>query len=90
MKVFEVVAVYDNLTEAYMEPKFFPTLAEAERVFRYQINNIPLWKDNAADYDLISLGTFDSELGMFNSAVHKICGGRSVLSKGDDNGSHTV
>ena len=46
MKVFEIVAVYDNLTEAYLEPHFFGTLAEAERVFSFQINDIPLWREN--------------------------------------------
>ena len=81
MKVFEVVAVYDNLTEAYLEPHFFGTLAEAERVFAFQINDIPLWKSNAGDYDLYSLGRFDCETGQLMSELHKIANGRSVLRK---------
>lgn len=81
MKVFEIVAVYDNLTESFLEPKFVPTLAEAQRIFAYQINNIPLWKDNASDYDLYSLGTFNSEEGTFVSLKHKICKGPSVVRK---------
>lgn len=81
MKVFEIVAVFDNLTEAYLEPRFFGTLAEAQRVFEYQINNIELWRENAGDYDLYSLGRFDSEEGLFISEKHKMMNGRSVLRK---------
>lgn len=81
MKIFEIVAVYDNLTEAYLEPHFFPSLAEAERVFTYQINSIPLWKENSNDYDLYSLGTFDCDSGHIDSSVHKICSGRSVVKE---------
>jgi hypothetical protein len=81
MKVFEIVAVYDNLAEAYLEPRFFGSLAEAERVFQFQINDIPLWKANAGDYDLYSLGRYDSETGQLMSELHKIVNGRSVLRK---------
>lgn len=81
MKVFEVVAVYDNLTEAYLEPHFFGTLAEAQRVFTYQINNIDLWRENAGDYDLFCLGRFDAEQGQLISDLHKMMNGRSVLRK---------
>lgn len=86
MKTFEIVAVYDNLTEAYLEPKFFGSLAEAQRVFEYQINNIPLWKSNASDYDLYSIGRFDSETGVITSECHKFCKGTSVLRR-DNNDS---
>lgn len=86
MKTFEIVAVYDNLTEAYLEPHFFGSLAEAQRVFEYQINSIPLWKSNASDYDLYSLGRFDSETGAIISECHKFCKGTSVLRR-DNNDS---
>ena len=83
MKVFEIVAVMDNLTESFLQPTFIGSLAEAERLFSHQINTIPLWKDNAGDYDLFSLGTYDAETGLIKSEVHKICNGRSVL-KGEN------
>lgn len=85
MKVFEVVAVFDNLTEAYLEPQFFGTLAEAQRIFEYQINSIPLWKSNAGDYELWSLGRFDSETGVITSECHKLCKGTSVVRKETSN-----
>ena len=81
MKVFEVVAVYDNLTESFLQPTFVPTLAEAQRLFDYQINSIPLWKANASDYDLYSLGQYNAEDGSFISVKHKICKGPAVLRK---------
>ena len=81
MKVFEIVAVYDNLTESFLQPTFVPTLAEAQRIFEYQINSIPLWKANASDYDLYSLGTYNAEEGSFISLKHKICKGPAVLRK---------
>lgn len=80
-KIYEVVAVYDNLTEAYLEPRFFATMAEAQRIFEYQINNIDLWRENASDYDLYSLGTYDAESGTLKSDVHKMIKGTAVLRK---------
>ncbi len=81
MKVFEIVAVYDNLTESFLQPTFVPTLAEAQRIFEYQINNIALWKANASDYDLYSLGQYNAEDGSFISIKHKLCKGPAVLRK---------
>lgn len=78
MKTFEIVAVLDNLTESFMQPTFIASLAEAERLFSHQVNSIPLWKENAGDYELYSLGTFDQETGLITSSVHKICSGKSV------------
>ena len=89
MKTFEIVAVYDNLTEAYLEPHFFGSLAEAQRVFEYQINTIPLWKANASDYDLYSLGRFDSETGTIISECHKFCKGTAVVRR-ENNDSQSV
>lgn len=85
MKTFEIVAVYDNLTESFLQPTFVPTLAEAQRLFSYQINSIPLWRDNASDYDLYSLGTYDAEEGSFISLKHKLCKGPAVLRKETEN-----
>lgn len=82
--VFEIVAVYDNLAEGYLEPVFQQSLAEAERLFAYQINNIKLWKDNAGDYDLYSIGRYDSETGVITSELHKIMNGRAVVKKGEE------
>lgn len=81
--VVEIVAVYDNLSESFMQPTFVGTLAEAERLFTYQINSIKLWKANAGDYDLYSLGTFDQETGFITCEKHKMMNGRAVVKKGE-------
>lgn len=81
MKIFEIVAVYDNLTETFLQPTFVPTLAEAQRIFSHQINTIPLWAGNASDFDLYSLGQYNAEEGTFVSLKHKICKGPAVLRK---------
>ena len=82
--VVEIIAVYDNLSEAFMQPTFVGNLAEGERLFTYQINSIKLWKANAGDYDLYSLGTFDQETGFFTSEKHKMMNGRAVVKKGEE------
>ena len=81
MKVFQVVAVYDNLSESFLQPTFVESEKEAERLFTYQINNIALWKDNASDYELYKLGEYDAEKGMLISNLHKLVKGTSVLRK---------
>ena len=77
-KVYEIVAVYDNMTEAFLQPTFVETLAEAQRLFEYQINNIGLWHENSSDFDLYSLGKYDATNGVVTSEVHKMIKGRSV------------
>ena len=79
MKVYEIVAVKDELTDTFMEPRFFEKKAEAERIFTYQINNIDLWRENAEDYSLYSIGTYDQETGtIIGINPVKIIGGRAV------------
>ena len=78
-KKFEVVAVYDNMTEAFLQPTFVETLAEAQRIFEYQINNIGLWHDNPNDFDLYFLGDYESTTGQFINEKHKIVKGTAVV-----------
>lgn len=79
MRTFEIVAVFDNLAEGFLQPTFIESVAEAERLFTHQINSIPLWKDNAGDYDLYTLGRYDAESGNINPEIHKIINGRAVV-----------
>lgn len=82
MKVFKIYAVKDELTDAFLQPVFVEREEEILRTFKYQINNIPIWKDNAADYSLYYLGTFDQDSGtLIGEFPKKIAGGRSVLGK---------
>lgn len=80
-KTYEIVAVYDNLTESFLAPQFVETLAEAQRIFETQINTINIWKNNASDFDMYSLGKYDAETGVITSSVHKVIKGTAVLRR---------
>ena len=79
MKTFQVVAVFDNLAESFLQPTFIESEEQAIRLFTHQINNIPLWKDNSTDFELYKLGEYDAENGMLVSDLHKIMKGASVV-----------
>lgn len=82
MKSFNIYAVKDELTNTFMQPVFVEKEDEILRTFKFQINNIPLWKDNAEDYSLFYLGTFDQDSGtLIGEFPKKIIGGRSVIGK---------
>lgn len=78
---FNIYAVKDEMTGRFMQPQFFRSEEEAKRNFQYQINNIPIWKDNAADWSLFKLGEFSEDEGFLITSIcmEKICGGRSML-----------
>lgn len=82
--IFSIYVVKDELTGRFMEPQFFRSVDEAKRNFIYQINNIKMWKDNAADYSLYYLGNFSEDEGFLIDSIcmEKIAGGRSCV-KGD-------
>lgn len=81
MKEFYIVAVKDELTGTFLQPTFGETKEELKRVFEYQINNIKLWKENASDFSLYSIGKFDQDLGLIKPDFYKICSGPSVVRK---------
>lgn len=78
---YSIYAVKDEMTGRFMEPQFFRSEDEAKRNFQFHINNIPLWKDNAADYSLFKLGDFSEDDGFLVDCIciEKIAGGRSML-----------
>lgn len=79
MNKFFVVAVKDELTGTFLQPNFGETIAELERVFKYQINSIDLWKFNCSDYTLYKLGTFNQDTGELNPCIERLVNGRAVL-----------
>ena len=81
-EIFNIYTVKDELTNKHMEPCFIYDEKEALRLFKHQINNIPLWKDNSSDYSLYKIGTFDQSSGtIIGIQPEKIIGGRSVLNE---------
>lgn len=83
--IFDMYAIKDELTGRFLEPQFFRSEDEAKRNFAYNINNIPMWKDNSADYSLYKLGSFSEDEGYLIDSIcmEKIASGRSML-KGDN------
>lgn len=83
MKEFKIFVVKDELAGSYLQPTFIESKAEALRIFQHQINNIPLWKDNASDFSLYYIGIYDAETGHVIGApeLEKIASGHSVLRK---------
>lgn len=82
MDVFNIYAVKDELTNKFMEPQFIFDEKEALRLFKYQVNTIPLWTMNATDYSLFKIGTYDQATGtIIGIQPEKVIGGRSVLNE---------
>ena len=82
MEVFNIYAVKDELTNKFMQPTFIENENEALRLFKFQINDIGLWKANASDYSLFKIGTYDQASGtVIGIQPEKVIGGRSVLNE---------
>lgn len=81
-KFANIYAVKDELTNTFMQPIFIKgknNMEQATRLFAYQVNNTPIWKDNPSDYSLFHLGNFDEETGLISAMTPvKVANGRSV------------
>lgn len=75
---FYVVAVKDELTKKFLQPTFGEDMDALMRLFTYQINNNPIWKDNASDFSFYKLGFFSQESGMMIPDIEKLSSGHSV------------
>lgn len=63
MAEFIIVSVKDKLTGECMQPVFVHNADEAKRLFKYQLETTPLWKDNPEQFELYDLGLFDTSSG---------------------------
>lgn len=75
---FNVYAIKDEINDRFMQPNFIRSEVEATRLFKYQLNENPIWKSNAGDFGLYCLGQFDEEKGFIDNKVTKIIGGNAV------------
>lgn len=73
-----VYAVKDALQERFMSPGFFDNEELAVRQFKSNVNNIPLWKENPADFQLYKLAEFNDETGEYTKDQHMIVNGKGV------------
>lgn len=90
MRNIKIYAVKDELTDTFLQPTYGENDLEITRLFAYQINNTPIWKDNPSDYSLYRLGTFNEETGEIESKVERLTGGRAVWKKEEKNDLQSV
>lgn len=74
----EVYAVKDALQNRFLTPGFFENEEIAVRQFRSNVNNIPLWKENAADFQLYKLADYNDETGEYTKDQHMVVNGKGV------------
>ena len=79
-RIFNIIAVKDELTGIFLTPMFMETKREAMRWFKFVVNDTPLWSSNAAMYNMFKIGTFDESKGIIEMGDPElIAGGLSVL-----------
>ena len=71
-------AVKDELAGTFYAPSLFNTEAEAKRNFATAINQNPIWHDNASDFSLFKLGSYDDSTGLITTKLEKVVSGHSV------------
>lgn len=82
-EMFYIVAVKDELTETFLQPTFGENLEALQRIFKTQINTLPIWKDNPTDFSLYLLGHFDQKSGIIIPEMKKIISGHTVKERSE-------
>lgn len=83
-EMFNIVAVKDELTQTFLQPTFGENLDALIRIFKTQINTLPIWKDNPTDFSLYLLGHFDQNTGIIKPELKKIISGNSVKERSEN------
>ena len=80
--IARIYSVKDELSNKFHNPVFVPDGEtcedQAKRLFRSQVMNTTLWKDNPSDFSLWCLGALDDTSGAISGELTKITDGRSV------------
>ena len=80
--ICEIYSVKDELSGHFHNPMFLAsseiTEKEATRIFKSEVNNTSIWRDNPHDFTLYYLGAFDTETGNFNCEKKEIINGSAV------------
>lgn len=88
--MFYIVAVKDELTNTFLQPTFGENLEALIRIFKTQINTLPIWKDNPTDFSLYMIGHFDQNSGIMIPELKKLMSGHTVIERSEKNDLHTV
>lgn len=89
-EMFNIVAVKDELTQTFLQPTFGENLDALIRIFKTQINTLPIWKDNPTDFSLYLLGHFDHNTGIIVPELKKIISGHSVKERSENSDIQSV
>lgn len=77
-----IFSVKDELTGKFHNPIFLPESDhledEVKRLFKSQVNNTTLWRENPEDFSLWRIGSLDDTNGYIAGEMQLICNGRSV------------
>lgn len=80
--ICKIYSVKDELSGNFHNPMFLASSEisekEATRIFKSEVNNTSIWKDNPHDFTLYYLGSFDSKTGEFVNEKKEIINGSAV------------
>ena len=67
-----MVSIKDKVTNEFLSPVYVHNQEEAARLFKYQLNNTELWKDNADQFEMYTIGILDTNTGNIMGATPDI------------------
>lgn len=71
--MMKIVTIYDVKTEAYLQPMFFQSLAQAERSFEDVCNDkTHAIGQHPEDYSMVLVGEWDEILGQLQTVKAKL------------------
>lgn len=83
--ILEVYALYDMVARAYSLLSPFQTEDIVLRTLRFEVNNNPRLKADAADYQLVHIGKFDADAGTITPESHVVVCRLDSLRERDSN-----
>lgn len=83
--IYKVFSVHDKAVQAFLPPFFCRSKGEAIRSFSEAANDPQRFARHAVDYDLVELGEFDDNSGLFSgSGPNRVIGAVECLADRDD------
>ena len=64
-----MVSIKDKVTGEFLSPIYVHNQEEAARVFKYQLENTDIWKDNKDQFELYTLAILDTNTGNLISVI---------------------
>lgn len=58
-----IMSIKDKVTNEFMTPFYVHNIEEGARAFKFNLTKTELWKDNAEQFELYTLGILDTNTG---------------------------